>query len=217
MNTKTEIRKQNGYCDLLVNNQTITPMTFTSMREKINPSYLERLGKAGIKLFFLVCDLPWLEQPGLDIADLEKRLEELRKAVPGVKVILRVNLHPPLWWIEKNPDELVRLENNELLRVKYLSYYYREENVPVYSLVSDKWRTDAGKELEKLIALIDKMPTGDTVIGYFMEPEALQNGDNADWDRELTMGKPSNSTFQTGCDSNIKPKKTCVRLGDRLK
>ncbi|MCK5343330.1 MAG: hypothetical protein KAR20_07990, partial [Candidatus Heimdallarchaeota archaeon] len=86
------------------------------------------------------------------------------------------NLHPPMWWMEENPDELVRLSDNEILRVKYLSYYYRQENIPVYSLVSEKWRKDAGKELKKLITLINKMPAGDSVIGYFMGA-----GSTAEW------------------------------------
>jgi hypothetical protein len=164
--------------------------SFTSLDEDVSIEYLKRVGDSGIHLFYLVCDLPWLEQPGLDLKSLEKRIDELRQAVPQAQVILRVNLHPPMSWIKKNPDELVRLSNGEILKVGFVSCYYREKNVPFYSLVSEKWQHDAGKELEKLIEKVTCMDNGDIVIGYFMAA-----GMTGEWGYGTADGFSGEETF----------------------
>jgi len=165
-------------------------MGFTPLSEDINTDYLKRIGEADIRLFYLVCDLPWLKQPGLDVESLDRRLGELQSAVPGAQVILRVNLHPPLSWLENNPDELVRLSNGEFLKLKFISCYYREKNVPFYSLVSEKWRQDAGEELEKLMKLVSKMPNGGSVIGYFFAA-----GSTGEWGYGIADGFHGGETF----------------------
>jgi hypothetical protein len=164
--------------------------SFTSLDEDVSIDYLRRVGDSGIHLFYLVCDLPWLEQPGLDLKSLEKRINELRQAVPQAQVVLRVNLHPPMSWIKKNPDELVRLSNGEILNIEFVSCYYRETNVPFYSLVSKKWQYDAGKELEKLIEKVSCMDNGDIVIGYFMAA-----GMTGEWGYGTADGFSGEETF----------------------
>ena len=173
-------------CDL----RDIPISGFTSLSEDICPDYLERLGKAGIRMFYLVCDLPWLKQPGLDLNSLERRLGEIKKAVPQANVMLRVNLHPPMAWLKQHPDELVQLSNGETLTLEFISCYYREKNVPFYSLVSSVWRQDAGLELEKLINYVADMKHGESVLGYFMAA-----GTTGEWGYGIADGFNGQNTF----------------------
>ena len=155
---------------IVIDGLVTAPMAFTPLSEEVPADYLKTCGESGLRLFFFVCDLPWLGQPGLDVNSLRRRLTELQESVPGAKVILRVNLHPPLRWMEENPDALVRLMDGTLLRNNFLSCYYPHENedIPVYSLVSQAWRNEAGEELKKLMVAVEDMPDGDSVAGYFM-------------------------------------------------
>lgn len=167
-NTGIELR--NGKPQLIIEGRAYGPMAFATLGPStyVEDDYLRRLGEAGVELFFIHCNLPWLDDPRLDLASLDHNLARLRREVPGARAFLRLNLHPPQSWLAENPDELYRLESGELLRTDYISCFYRWENMPVYSLVSSKWRTDAGEQLRQLLDMIDALPDGEAVVGHFV-------------------------------------------------
>lgn len=173
---QSELRKHNGATVIFVNGQPIMPMAFTSMDEQLSFDYIKRVADTGIKLFFQVCDLPWLNQEGLNINALRNFLAKIMELDNRLKIILRVNLHPSPEWLEANPDELVELSDGSKLLISRLSYYYRFRNIPMYSLVSQKWREDATKEMRKLVSMLPGMKGGENVIGIF-----LAAGSTGEW------------------------------------
>jgi hypothetical protein len=175
---KHAIRVCNGKPQVFIDGQAHAPMAFATLGPStyLEDDYLRRLGEAGIELFFIHADLPWLDDPGLDIGSLAHNLGRLQREVPGAKVLLRLNLHPPKRWLEENPDELFRRESGELYRTDYTSCFYSWPDMAVYSLVSSKWRTDAGEQLRKLLDMIDALPDGESVVGHF-----LAAGGTSEW------------------------------------
>lgn len=185
-NSTIEVRS--GKPQIVMDGRAYAPMAFATLGPSTNleDGYLHRLGEAGIELFFIHCNLPWLDDPRLDIESLSHTLARIRREVPGARALLRLNLHPPARWLEENPDELFRLENGELCRTDYISCFYRWENMPVYSLVSSKWRTDAGDQLRLLLDMIDALPDGDAVSGHF-----LAAGATSEWIQRGGIGDHS--------------------------
>ncbi|MCK5803473.1 MAG: hypothetical protein KAI66_11600, partial [Lentisphaeria bacterium] len=182
---RIEIR--NGRPQISLDGRAYAPMSFATLgpTTNIEDSYLRRLGEAGIELFFIHCNLLWLDDPRADFDSLAHNLARLRREVPGAKVFLRLNLHPPKSWLDANPDELFRCENGELLRTDYTSCFYSWKDMSVYSLVSSKWRFDAGEQLRALLDRINELPEGDAVVGHFLSAGAtsewIQRGGIADY------------------------------------
>ena len=115
----------NGKPRIVIDGRAYGPMAFATLGPStyVEDGYLRRLGEAGVELFFIHCNLPWLDDPRLDLNSLARNLGRLRREVPGAKVFLRLNLHPPRRWLEANPDELLRLESGELYRTDYHSCF----------------------------------------------------------------------------------------------
>ncbi|HCA46028.1 MAG TPA: hypothetical protein DEP45_01355, partial [Armatimonadetes bacterium] len=168
------IEVRNGKPQIVIEGRAYAPMAFATLGPStyVEDGYLRRLGEAGIELFFIHSNLPWLDDPRLDINSLDHNLARLRREVPGARVFLRLNLHPPRAWLEANPDELYRLESGELLHTDYISCFYSWPNMPVYSLVSSKWRADAGEQLRQLLDMVEALPQGDAVVGHFLSAGA---------------------------------------------
>lgn len=179
------IEVRNGKPQMVIAGRAYGPMAFATLGPStyVEDGYLRRLGEAGVELFFIHCNLPWLDDPRLDLNSLARNLVRLRREVPGAKVFLRLNLHPPRRWLEENPDELLRLESGELYRTDYHSCFYRWEGMPIYSLVSSVWRADAGAQLRELLDRIDALPEGDAVVGHF-----LAAGGTSEWIQRKSGG-----------------------------
>ncbi|MBT3375500.1 MAG: hypothetical protein HN742_14405 [Lentisphaerae bacterium] len=184
---RNAIEIRNGKPQISIGGRTYGPMAFATLGPTtyLEDGYLRRLGKAGIELFFIHCNLPWLDDPRLDTASLAHNLSRLRREVPGAKALLRLNLHPPRDWLEENPAELFHLESGELYRTDYTSCFYSWKDMPVYSLVSSKWRADAGEQLRTLLDTIDAFPDGEAVVGHFLAAGAtsewIQRGGVGDY------------------------------------
>jgi len=93
---KNAIEVRNGKPQILIEGGAYAPMAFATLGPTtyLEDGYLRRLGEAGIGLFFIHCNLPWLDDPRLDTASLAHNLSRLRREVPGAKALLRLNLHP---------------------------------------------------------------------------------------------------------------------------
>jgi hypothetical protein len=179
------IEVRNGKPQIIIEGSAYAPMAFATLGPStyVENDYLRRLGEAGIGIFFIHCNLPWLDDPQLDTASLDHNLARLRREVPGAKVFLRLNLHPPKRWLDENPDELLRREDGELHRADYHSCFYSWKDMPIYSLVSGKWRADAGQQLRKLLDMIDALPDGEAVVGHF-----LAAGGTSEWIQRKSGG-----------------------------
>jgi hypothetical protein len=172
------IKFVNGRPQIHINERIYASMAFATLGSTtyLKDDYLRRLGEAGIELFFIHSNLLWQDDPRLSLDAVKNNLERLLRQVPGAKVFLRLNLHPPKEWLENHPEELFRCENGDLKRVDYVSVFHRWENMPIYSLVSSKWREDASKELKKFLVALDNIPNSNAIVGHF-----LAAGGTSEW------------------------------------
>ncbi len=169
---KAEIIMYQGYPALRVNGDILPPMAITTMSQ--DKDYLRSLGEAGIRLFFVICDTQWLKPDGVEL--LRTATAALLEAVPEAHIVLRVGLHPPMSWIEANPDELLTYNGDRHIPVRLLSESYCALLPGMYSLCSSKWREDGARALETFIDEVNALPCGPRVIGYF-----LAAGNTSEW------------------------------------
>jgi len=168
---KAVIENYHGSPAIMINGEPYPPMMATIRTNagdqlKFDSSYFYKLGKAGIRIFFLICDTEWLK-PGA-FTQMKTEVEMLLKAIPDAWIFLRIGLHPPLNWCEEHPEELIHFLDGSIKPVHLFTETYECDLPGMYSLCSQKWREDAGKALKETCESINNLPFSDRIIGYFL-------------------------------------------------
>ena len=164
------LENHNGYPAIMIDGKAYPPMMATirtNNRDSIifDEEYFRELGKAGIKIFFLICDTEWLKPQGFSLFCEEA--EALLRAVPDAYIIPRIGLHPTPQWCEENPDETLTYSDGIKKPMHLYTESYEADYPAMYSLASQKWREDAGRALSDTIDRISALPYSDRIIGYF--------------------------------------------------
>lgn len=182
-----EIKNVNNSPALVIDGKAYPPMAMTARFDK--KDYIKRLGESGLKVFFLMTNTDWL-RPGRDFTDESgemhhepggmeafiKNAETLLSQVPDAYIIVRIGLHPPVDWMEENPEELITYQDGSHEPAILESEVHKDEIPGMYSFASDKWKRDAGKALQEFCDRVDRLPFADRVIGYF-----LAAGGTSEW------------------------------------
>ena len=122
-------------------------------------------GKAGIKIFFLICDTEWLKPGAVDLFRAEA--EMLLDAVPDAYIIPRIGLHPTNEWIKAHPEECCKYSDGTQPGTKLFTESYVTDLPMQYSMCSEKWREDAGKALSDTWDMLMSLPYADRIVGCF--------------------------------------------------
>lgn len=93
-----KVENHNRYPAIMVDGVSYPPMMATitvNMFDhlKLDREYIRELGKAGIKIFFIICDTQWLKPDALDL--IKEEAETILEEVPDAYFMLRIGLHPP--------------------------------------------------------------------------------------------------------------------------
>ena len=179
-----EIRKHNGRTAIFVDGKPLTsPMAFirTRVRDeenrpeiKFDAEYFKSLRESGIQVYMLSCNTLWLQPDALEVFDKEARM--LLEAVPDAYIVARFGLHPPVSWVEENPDECVLFSDGKPRAFHLITESYEADYPRFYSLCSQKWREDAGRALVEAWGKVLELPYADRIIGCF--PTA---GQTSEW------------------------------------
>lgn len=174
-----KIENYNGSPAIMIDGKAYPPMLATVAGNfdgvvKVDKEYYRRLGEAGIRIFFLICDTVWLVPDALE--KFRKEAEILLSAVPDAYIIPRIGLHPPIEWIESHPDDVMRYSDMKDRPIGLMTESYKVHLRNMYSLCSENWRRDAGKALSETCDLIEALPYADRIIGYF-----LAAGGTSEW------------------------------------
>ena len=182
-----EVKKVNGSPALVIDGKTYPPMAMTVRFNK--PDYIHDLGQSGMKVFFLMTNTEWL-RPGKDYVDEngEKQhepsgmeafihnAEVLLKEVPDAYIIVRIGLHPPVDWMEENPDELITYQDGSHEPSILMSEVHKDDVPGMFVFASEKWQHDAREALKEFCDKVDTLWFKDRVIGYF-----LAAGGTSEW------------------------------------
>ncbi len=183
-----QVTTHNGAPAVLIDGVPYPPMAMTTRIKK--PEYLKALGESGLRIFFLMANTRWL-RPGKTIQDengntvvvepsgmdaFKKEAEMLLEAVPDAYIIVRIGMHPPVDWVERHPDEVMRYNDGSNQPAILASEVHRDVLPGMYTLGSDAWRRDGAEALKAFCDEVDSLPFADRVIGYF-----LAAGGTSEW------------------------------------
>lgn len=116
-------------------------------------SQIKHAKNAGVNFLSFLCPFPWPRRgEKTDWDSLDSAIELILKNNPDAKIIPRFLMYPPAWWLNENPNELMKWDSEN----KYGKYA---------SVSSLKYRRDAGERLRLVIEhLEEKYP--DHIAGY---------------------------------------------------
>lgn len=116
--------------------------------------------------------LGWFKAEEYDPSAVIAEIGEVLVANPHAKVLIRLHLNPPYWWLRDNPDECIIYrtkagdvfgtdngESDRLIRNDF------EKQMRV-SLASEKWINEASAILKKLCEFLKDTPEGDAILGF---------------------------------------------------
>jgi len=172
---KAQLVRHNGAPAIEIDGRIFPPMTATittsmwalgSTERKIDRAYYENLGKAGIKIYYVMCNNLTLDQNAVE--DFAKEAEVILDAVPDAYIMVRFTLIPTAEWIKNNPDEVVTYSDGRKIptRITAESHYVYADGMP--SLCSEKWRNDMGKVMLETLNKIRELPFANRICGYFL-------------------------------------------------
>ena len=182
-----ELKNLNGRPAIYIDGKFYPPMMATIRTNNIDHMCIDReyyrnLGKAGIRIFFVICDTVWLKPKAIEL--FREEAEIILEEVPNAYIVPRMGLHPPDEWIEANKDECVKYSDGALPCFDLFSESYVKDMPAHYLLCSEAWRRDAGKALEETWKILMELPYADRIIGCF-----LAAGSTSEWGYQARLGE----------------------------
>lgn len=109
---------------------------------------------AGVDFVSFPCPLPWPE-PGqaLDWSGAEAACRQVLGANPKARLLPRIGMHPPAWWLKAHPEAVMQWENGP-----------RAEGRD-FTVASPVYRRDAAARLGALVGRLEEV-FGDRMAGY---------------------------------------------------
>lgn len=169
------IVKHNGAPAIRVNGEIFPPMMATvttsavalgSRERKLDEEYYRALGRAGVRLFFVMCNNLSLD-PGA-IEDFEREAQTILRAVPDAYLFVRLTLIPSADWIAAHPREVVTYSDGRKIPTTVTAEsFYVKDAAGMPSLCSDVWRREMGQTMLRTVRRIRYSPVGARIVGYF--------------------------------------------------
>ncbi|MBE6724337.1 MAG: hypothetical protein E7576_03915 [Ruminococcaceae bacterium] len=171
---KSKMVNWHGSPAVEVDGRILPPMAFTAHAHTRDREYLRKLGRAGIEIFFLICDPDWLYEGAFD--QLMEDARVLCEEVPEAKIFLRLGVHPSVEWIRDHPDEMMRYQDGTVIPARVGTESYTGHYPGMYALYSDAWCEEASKHILGFLEDVKKTSLADHFIGVF-----LAGGNTSEW------------------------------------
>ena len=94
-----------------------------------------------------------------DLEGVRRQLAGILEVNPKAKIVVRINVSAPEWWLEKNTNEICRVTGTQEKKNTFGGN--RKE-----SLASETYAAFARENLKAFLQELMKMPEGDRVIGF---------------------------------------------------
>ena len=206
--SKTELRTGNGRPDLYIDGKQTVPVLYGLSDipgSNSNTAYaarnIARFSRAGIHLVSVDTGLHlgWHKISEFDPSAMIAELSGALDANPNAKLLMRLHMNPPYWWLRDNPNECVIYrtpegdrpgvddgESDRLIRCD------ADEHMRV-SLASRKWLDEASEKLRLLCRALRMSPAGRSLIGI-----QVACGINGEWHQwGIDVSRPMRERFKS--------------------
>jgi len=176
---KCEVKNHLGAPSIFINEKPVVPIMFYGYPNKmdVNSNFVNQASlakKAGIHLYSFHVPMVW-KTPGkkpvystLYKIDSKKKsyekidqiIDNVIKLDPKALIIPRFYLHPPIWWLNQNPEEKMVFSDGQTNRI---------------CIASTKWRNYVKVSVKEFVKHCEKK-YGDYIIGY--HPTILNTGES---------------------------------------
>lgn len=177
-----KVEDYHGAPAIMINGSVCPPMTITL--RSTNRQYLKDLRAAGIRVFYINTmtnwnnpggkkeDYPYADAnrvlPENGIEYTQRAMDALTEAVPDAYVMLRLNVAPPVSWVNSHPEEMVTFSDGTHRPVTVTTVARGMELDGMPSLCSPAWRREAAKALDEYFDAITECAWFDRVAGFFL-------------------------------------------------
>ena len=186
-----KIIKKDGRPQLYIDDRPIAPIIyglsdFPGAAANTHYAYrnIQNFAKCGIHLVEAdsALHLGWHKIEPYDAEAVSSELEAVLDANPDAKIILRLHLNPPYWWLRDNPEEctvyrtpegdVIGLDDGEQDRL-----IRGDGNMRLRaSFASQKWISEASEKLKSLLLALKNTRAGNALIGIH-----VAYGKNGEW------------------------------------
>lgn len=168
-----------GVPTFTVDGKPIPPMSMTITTRSVDKlildvEYYKKLGESGIKLFYVFCDTKWFIDSAFE--SLKTELETILSVIPDAYFILRMTAHPPVKWLEENPDAILTFNDGSFVPASFRNETNIVDYPGMYSFHSKKWQEAAGDAICEMLDECKKMPYSDRIIGVL-----IAAGSTSEW------------------------------------
>ncbi len=124
---------------------------------------LEEFTALGYEIFQTDLWLKYSLRPDgtFDMEGVRRQLAGILEVNPQAKLVVRINVSAPKWWLEQNPNETCKVTAKIETPKQDVFGGNRAE-----SLASGEYAAFAGKYLKQFVAELEQTPEGDRVIGF---------------------------------------------------
>lgn len=199
--TCAEVRMHEGLPALYINDTLYPPFAYMSYLGEI--PYYRSMAESGIHLYCFPAYLGdqginsasgiglfrepvWKDYNRFDFASIRQDLDKIVTADPAARIIMRIYLDPPKWWVEKNPEDACLMPDGTHFRQCF---------------ASEKWKKDTGKALLKCVKWLQNSSYAEHIVGIHVAA-----GGTEEWYYHLPQRNDRNPILVTAFRSWLKDK-----------
>ena len=175
---KCEVKNHLGSPSLFINEKPVVPFMFYGYPNKmdVNSNFVNQASlakKAGLNIYSFHVPMVWktkgrrpiystlydIDSKKKSYENIDEIFDNVIKLDPKALIIPRFYLHPPIWWLDENPEEKMLFSDGQTSRV---------------CIASDKWRDYVKVSVKEFVKHCEKK-YGEYIIGY--HPTILNTGE----------------------------------------
>ena len=199
--THADVRMHEGVPALYINDTLYPPFAYMSYLGEV--PYYRSMAESGIHLY---CFPAYLGDQGINcesgiglfrepiwkafnlfgFPSMQQDLEKIVSLDPQARIIMRIYLDPPKWWVEKNPEDACLMPDGTHFRQCF---------------ASEKWKKDTGKALLKCVKWLQNSSYAEHIVGIHVAA-----GGTEEWYYHLPQRNDRNPILVTAFRSWLKDK-----------
>lgn len=164
---EAKVAQHNGRNVIFVNGKPMAPLMYSGTEHSRETwagqprQSIEEFTALGYEIIQTDMWLKYSLRPDgtFDMDGIRKQLAGILDVSPGAKIVVRINVSAPRWWLEQNPDERCKVTAGEEAKDVF-------GGSTAESLASEKYAAFARQSLKRFLEELAQTPEGDRVIGF---------------------------------------------------